>query len=317
MPHVIGARFRNAGKRVYFDPGTLVPAEGEKVIVQTDRGLECVEVSQGVHEISDSASVYPLDKVVRIVTPEDEQRLRVNRQREEQAYEICRKKIEEHRLDMKLVNVEYTFDNSKLIAYFTSNGRVDFRSLVKDLAGTFKTRIELKQIGVRDEAKMIGGVGSCGRELCCSRFLGDFQPVSIRMAKEQSLSLNPIKISGACGRLMCCLKYEQDQYEFSRKRLPKLGKEVITPHGRGIVTGVNALLETVKVRVMAGDVSDIREYQADQVQRVNLPDAKPKITPTAESARDSAAHDVFAVDEEFLGTPMKMNCSPNQRMDDD
>ena len=207
MATIVGVRFRNAGKLYYFSPGQLWPTAGDAVIVETVRGVEYGEVVTGVREVADAEVVQPLKPIIRIATVEDERHQRDNQRREREAYDICLRKIADHKLEMKLVSVEYTFDNSKILFYFTANGRVDFRALVKDLASVFKTRIELKQIGVRDEAKMMGGLGLCGRPVCCAQFMGDFQPVSIKMAKEQNLSLNPTKISGVCGRLMCCLKY--------------------------------------------------------------------------------------------------------------
>lgn len=268
MPIVVGVRFKNAGKMFYFTPGNLNPAAGEAVIVETARGLEYAEAVLPAHELADGSVPGPLKRVVRVATPEDKDTHLSNKQREAEVFRACQEKILTHKLDMKLVKVEYTFDRSKLVAYFTSNGRVDFRALVKDLASAFKTRIELKQIGVRDEAKMIGGLGICGRSLCCSQFLGDFQPVSIKMAKEQNLSLNPTKISGVCGRLMCCLKYEEEQYSKARKGMPQMGKEVITPDGQGIVVELNVLREVVKVRFGRGADSDVREYPAAEVRRV-------------------------------------------------
>jgi cell fate regulator YaaT (PSP1 superfamily) len=232
MATVIGVRFKNAGKLYFFHPGALWPSAGDYVIVETARGVEFGEVVTGVREIDDDQIIAPLKQVIRVASAEDIKHAQENEKNERDAYDVCQRKILEHKLDMKLVSVEYTFDNSKILFYFTANGRVDFRSLVKDLASVFKTRIELRQIGVRDEAKMLGGLGPCGRPICCGSFLGDFQPVSIKMAKEQNLSLNPTKISGVCGRLMCCLKYEQDNYELTRKRMPKVGKEVIVPDGR-------------------------------------------------------------------------------------
>ena len=267
MVNVIGVRFENAGKLYFFDPGELWPTPGDYVLVETSRGVEFGEVVTGIKEIDDSTLQSPLKPVVRIATAEDIQHNKDNKAAEKEAYQVCQKKISEHKLDMKLVSVEYTFDNSKILFYFTANGRVDFRSLVKDLAGVFKTRIELRQIGVRDEAKMLGGLGICGRPICCGAFLGDFQPVSIKMAKEQNLSLNPTKISGVCGRLMCCLKYEQDQYEQTRKKMPKVGKEVITPDGPGVVWDLNIIKETVKVRIQKGDSSELKDYPMDEVQR--------------------------------------------------
>lgn len=267
MPIVVGVRFKNAGKMFYFNPGNLTPASGDPVIVETARGLEYAEAILPPHEISDAAAGGPLKRLVRVATADDISTHLHNKQLAADAYKVCQEKIAHHKLDMKLVKVEYTFDRNKLIAYFTSNGRVDFRALVKDLAGAFKTRIELKQIGVRDEAKMIGGLGICGRSLCCSQFLGDFQPVSIKMAKEQNLSLNPAKISGVCGRLMCCLKYEEEQYAKARKGMPQMGKEAITPDGNGTVVELNFLKEMVKVRFGRGADSEIREYPASEVRR--------------------------------------------------
>ena len=267
MVNVIGVRFENAGKLYFFDPGELWPTPGDYVLVETSRGVEFGEVVTGIKEIDDSTLQSPLKPVVRIATAEDIQHNKDNKEAQKEAYQVCQKKIAEHKLDMKLVSVEYTFDNSKILFYFTANGRVDFRSLVKDLASVFKTRIELRQIGVRDEAKMLGGLGICGRPICCGAFLGDFQPVSIKMAKEQNLSLNPTKISGVCGRLMCCLKYEQDQYEQTRKKMPKVGKEVITPDGPGVVWELNIIKETVRVRIQKGDSSELKDYPMEEVQR--------------------------------------------------
>jgi len=286
MATVIGVRFKKAGKVYYFDPSEVWPNPGDNVIVETARGVEFGEVVTGARSVSDEQIVLPLKKVLRIATAEDEHRAAYNAQRENTAFTTCQEQIKKHKLEMKLVNVEYTFDNSKIIFYFTANGRVDFRELVKDLAGIFKMRIELRQIGVRDEAKMLGGLGACGRQICCGTFLGDFQPVSIKMAKEQNLSLNPTKISGQCGRLMCCLKYEQDNYEQVLKRLPKVGRDLVTPDGVGVITEINPLKETVKVRVQNEDESfDIREYPIDDVRRPGPEDAaavreaKPKPQP--------------------------------------
>ena len=275
MVNVIGVRFQNAGKLYFFDPGPYWPTPGDFVIVETARGIEFGEVVTGIRELDDEQLTAPLKKVVRVATAEDVQHAKDNKAAEKDAYAICQQKIAEHRLDMKLVSVEYTFDNSKILFYFTANGRVDFRSLVKDLASVFRTRIELRQIGVRDEAKMLGGLGPCGRPICCGAFLGDFQPVSIKMAKEQNLSLNPNKISGVCGRLMCCLKYEQDNYEQTRKRMPKVGKEVMTPDGPGTVWDLNIIKETVRVRIQKGDSSELRDYPMEDVQRLGAP-AQPR-----------------------------------------
>ena len=286
MVNVIGVRFQNAGKLYFFDPGPYWPTPGDFVIVETARGIEFGEVVTPVREISDEQLSAPLKQVVRIATAQDVQHAQDNKRSEKEAYAICQKKIGEHKLDMKLVSVEYTFDNSKILFYFTANGRVDFRSLVKDLAAVFKTRIELRQIGVRDEAKMLGGLGPCGRPVCCGSFLGDFQPVSIKMAKEQNLSLNPTKISGVCGRLMCCLKYEQDNYEQTRKRMPKVGKEVMTPDGAGVVWDLNIIKETVRVRIQKGDSSELKDYPVEDVQRLGGAPAQPKAAP--EEAPDRA-----------------------------
>ena len=266
MATVVGVRFKNAGKLYYFDPGTLWPAAGDFVIVETARGLEYGQVITGVREVEDELITSALKPVVRIATKEDAIHAAENEKYEKEAYKICQHKIEEHKLDMKLVGVEQTFDNAKILFYFTANGRVDFRSLVKDLASVFHTRIELRQIGVRDEAKMLGGLGPCGRPICCGSFLGDFQPVSIKMAKEQNLSLNPTKISGVCGRLMCCLKFEQDHYESTRKRMPKIGKEVETPEGIGVVMDINVLKETLTVRIHKGDSSEYKTFALEEVK---------------------------------------------------
>ena len=281
MATVIGVRFKKAGKVYYFDPCDFWPKPGQNVVVETARGIEFGEVVTGARSVSDEQIVSPLKKVVRIATEEDEQRAEYNARREEEAFRICQEKVARHKLEMKLVSVEYTFDNSKIIFYFTANGRVDFRELVKDLASVFKMRIELRQIGVRDEAKMLGGLGSCGRPICCGAFLGDFQPVSIKMAKEQNLSLNPTKISGLCGRLMCCLKYEQDTYEKTLKRVPRVGKDIVTPDGVGVITEINAIRERVKVRIRVGDDDsfEVREYSMDDVRKPG-PDDAPAIRET-------------------------------------
>ena len=291
MATVIGVRFKKAGKVYYFDPVDVWPRPGSNVVVETARGIEFGEVVTGAREVPDEQIVAPLKKVVRMATEEDEHRAEYNAQREKEAFSVCQEKIIRHKLDMKLVSVEYTFDNSKIIFYFTANGRVDFRELVKDLAGVFKMRIELRQIGVRDEAKMLGGLGACGRPICCGTFLGDFQPVSIKMAKEQNLSLNPTKISGQCGRLMCCLKYEQDTYEQTLKRVPKVGKDLVTPDGIGVITEINAIRETVKVRIRVDDDAfDVREYAIDDVRRPGPEDGVAvRETPKAQEKRPRKA----------------------------
>jgi len=246
---IIGVRFREAGRVYYFDPGQTQVNKGDRVIVETARGLECGEVAQENTDVPDEQIKQPLKRMVRTATKEDLRSLEGKEQREAEAFKVCEEKILKHELDMKLVNVEYTFDSSKIIFHFTADQRVDFRALVRDLAGHFRTRIELRQIGVRDEAKLLGGLGVCGRPFCCSLFMGDFHPVSIKMAKEQGLSLNPTKISGTCGRLMCCLKYEEAAYEDALKELPKPGSFIDSPEGRGLVTEVNAISKAVKVKL--------------------------------------------------------------------
>ena len=249
MTEVISVRFRNGCKEYYFDPkGLTVPTDTD-VIVETAQGPEFARCSQGNHQVEDDAVVKPLRGLIRIATDNDRHTAAYNRGREKDAFEVCKKKIQQHKLEMKLVRVECSFDGSKILFFFTADGRVDFRELVKDLAGVFRARIELRQIGVRDEAKMIGGLGICGRPFCCSQFMDEFLPVSIKMAKTQSLSLNPTKISGTCGRLMCCLKYEQDAYEDAIKRMPKNDSFVLTPDGTGNVSDINVLKETVNVRL--------------------------------------------------------------------
>ena len=249
MAEVIGVRFKEVGKVYYFDPLKNKLRIGDKVIVETARGLECGEVAMANKVIGDDELNHPLKPLVRIATPDDIKRVEENHKKEKSAQKICEEKIAKHKLEMKLVNVEYTFDNNKIIFYFTADGRVDFRALVKDLASVFRTRIELRQIGVRDEAKMIGGLGICGRPFCCNRFMGEFQPVSIKMAKEQGLSLSPTKISGTCGRLMCCLKYEQDAYTDLLRHTPKVGAIVNTPEGKGLVVENNLIARTLKVKL--------------------------------------------------------------------
>ena len=249
MAEIIGVRFKDVGKVYYFDPLGNKLQVGNMVIVETARGLECGEVAMANKEVSDESLNHSLKPLIRIATEKDLNHVAENRIKEKQARKICEQKIAAHGLKMKLVNVEYTFDNSKIIFYFTADGRVDFRALVKDLASVFRTRIELRQIGVRDEAKMLGGLGICGRPFCCNRFMGEFQPVSIKMAKEQGLSLSPVKISGTCGRLMCCLKYEQEAYTDLLRHTPKVGAVVNTPEGKGIVVENNLIARTLKVKL--------------------------------------------------------------------
>ncbi len=249
MSEIIGVRFKNVGKIYYFDPNGMQLKNGQKVIVETARGVECGEVALENREVDPESLVSPLKPIIRVATDKDLAVCEANRKKEKEAFKICLNKIAKHKLEMKLIDVEYTFDNNKILFYFTADGRVDFRELVKDLASVFRTRIELRQIGVRDESKILGGLGVCGRPFCCSTFLGDFQPVSIKMAKEQSLSLNPSKISGTCGRLMCCLKYEQDVYEKLLRTSPKMGAFVKTPDGNGFVINLNLLTGTYRVRL--------------------------------------------------------------------
>ncbi len=249
MAEVVGIRFKEVGKVYYFDPDSMKFKKGDKAIVETARGVECGEVAMENREVPEEEIVKPLKRIIRAATEADLKIVAENREKEKKAFDICEQKIRAHKLEMKLVDVEYTFDSSKILFYFTADGRVDFRELVKDLAGVFRTRIELRQIGVRDESKMIGGFGICGRPFCCSSFLGDFQPVSIKMAKEQGLSLNPTKISGTCGRLMCCLKYEQEAYEHLLRHTPKIGAIVETREGRGTVLDNNLLTGMLTIRL--------------------------------------------------------------------
>ena len=268
MIKVVGVRFKKAGKIYYFDPADMDIQKDTYVVVETARGIEFGECVIGIKEISEDDIVAPLKSVLRIATEEDINKHFKNKDKEKDAFEICLKKIQEHGLTMKLIDVEYTFDNNKVIFYFTADGRVDFRELVKDLATIFKTRIELRQIGVRDEAKMLGGLGPCGRTLCCSTFLGDFASVSIKMAKEQNLSLNPTKISGICGRLMCCLNYEQSTYEDIRKRMPKVGSIVKTNEGTGEVFSNNIVKESVKVKLRKGEEEILEEFKIENVELI-------------------------------------------------
>lgn len=266
MAEVIGVRFKSTGKVYYFDPGEEKMRRGEMAIVETARGIECGEVAMENREVRDSSIVQPLRKLIRRATEEDLRQVEENRKKEKSAFKACEKRIAARGLEMKLVEVEYTFDNSKILFYFTADGRVDFRELVKDLAGMFRTRIELRQIGVRDEAKMLGGIGICGRPFCCGSFLGGFQPVSIKMAKEQGLSLNPVKISGACGRLMCCLKYEQEAYQDLLRSTPKVNAIVSTPDGKGVVIDQNLLTRKLTVRLDKDPDAAPKVYTVDQVK---------------------------------------------------
>ncbi len=286
MVQIIGVRFKRVGKIYYFDPNGLKINTNMHVVVETARGLEMGEVALKNREVDEKSVVQPLKKVVRIATKEDFLRVEENKKKEKEAFDICLKKIKEHKLNMKLIEVEYTFDLSKVLFYFTADGRVDFRDLVKDLASVFKTRIELRQIGVRDEAKMMGSYGICGRNLCCSQFLGDFVPVSIKMAKEQGLSLNPTKISGTCGRLMCCLKYEQEAYEDLLKTTPHQGATVKTPDGKGVVESVNLLKGKLRVSVDGEKEKVVKEFDVKEVKLL----------------KNSRKEEADQIDEEILKT---------------
>ena len=265
MTKVIGVRFKANGKSYYFSPGDLELQQGDHVIVETARGTECGEVAKGPHDVPDSSIVKPLKTVTRMADAVDVRRMQQNRADEKRAFSVCEERIAKHKLDMKLVDVEYTLDRNKILFYFTADGRIDFRDLVKDLAGVFRTRIELRQIGVRDESKMLGGLGICGQPFCCSRFLRDFQPVSIKMAKEQGLSLNPAKISGSCGRLMCCLAYEQPAYEYLNRITPGVGSIVKTPEGVGAVVETNVISGTLRVR-MDPPATGFKTFHKDECQ---------------------------------------------------
>ena len=265
MTKVIGVRFKANGKSYYFSPGDLELQQGDHVIVETARGTESGEVAKGPHDVPDSSIVKPLKTVTRMADAVDVRRMQQNRADEKRAFSVCEERIAKHKLDMKLVDVEYTLDRNKILFYFTADGRIDFRDLVKDLAGVFRTRIELRQIGVRDESKMLGGLGICGQPFCCSRFLRDFQPVSIKMAKEQGLSLNPAKISGSCGRLMCCLAYEQPAYEYLNRITPGVGSIVKTPEGVGAVVETNVISGTLRVR-MDPPATGFKTFHKDECQ---------------------------------------------------
>ena len=267
MIKVIGVRFRQAGKIYNFSPADFQVKVGDHVIVETERGIEYGSVVQGIREVADDKVIMPLKSVIRIATEEDDKKAIENNEKEKKAFKICKEKIAKHGLEMKLIETEYTFDNNKVLFYFTADGRIDFRELVKDLASVFKTRIELRQVGVRDETKMLGGIGICGRPLCCNTYLSEFIPVSIKMAKEQSLSLNPTKISGICGRLMCCLKNEQEAYEELNSNLPDIGEKVKTFDGfKGEVVSVNVLRQKVKIVVEVDDEREIKEYAIDELK---------------------------------------------------
>ena len=267
MVKVIGVRFRTAGKIYFFDPLKFDVKRGDHVIVETARGIEYGTVVGDPKEVEDDKVIQPLKPVLRVATARDTEQENANKQKEREAFKICLEKIKKHKLDMKLIDAEYTFDNNKVLFYFTADGRIDFRELVKDLASVFKTRMELRQIGVRDETKIMGGIGICGRTLCCHAHLSEFVPVSIKMAKEQNLSLNPTKISGMCGRLMCCLKHEEETYEYLNRKLPNVGDYVTTDDGlKGEVHSVNVLRQLVKVLIENNDEKEIREYKVEQLR---------------------------------------------------
>ena len=301
MIRVISVKFRDGGKSYFFDPGELEINEGDGVIVETARGIEFADVVSPVQEIDEGRVVAPLKGVIRVATDYDRELRDTNRAKEKDAFDTCVRKIAEHGLDMKLVDVEYSYNGSKVMFYFTADGRVDFRELVKDLAGVFRTRIELRQIGVRDEAKMLGGLGSCGRPVCCKAFLSDFAPVSIKMAKEQSLSLSPTKISGICGRLMCCLKYEQDCYESMRKQMPRPGRDVRTPDGDGTVLENNVITEKTRVRVTLADGTfDVRDYPFRELTPLNT--RHPELVESDESADEVNDDADVLIDEDAVAT---------------
>ncbi len=304
MTEVISVRFKDKGKIYFFDANNVMARAGENVIVETAKGLEYGECAKGNHMVADERLVPPLRPVIRVATEEDKKTAEENKVKEKRAFDTCQQKIAEHGLDMKLVDVEYNFEGSKVLFFFTSDGRVDFRELVKDLASLLHARIELRQIGVRDEAKMLGGLGICGRPFCCNQFLDDFQPVSIKMAKTQSLSLNPTKISGTCGRLMCCLKYEQDAYEDLLKTVPQMDAYVETPDGRGTVVEVNVLRQKVKVKFDNGQLApDVKVFSAEEIEtlksgkahRAELAEAKAK---AEEAARNGEVLPESAVPEQ-------------------
>ncbi|MBE5901254.1 MAG: stage 0 sporulation protein [Lachnospiraceae bacterium] len=287
MIKVVGVRFRTAGKIYYFDPGDLKIEQNDHVIVETARGVEYGIVVIADKMIEEEAIVSPLKPVMRLATDKDEEQVIRNREKEKEAFQICLEKIAKHGLEMKLVDVEYTFDNNKLLFYFTADGRIDFRELVKDLASVFRTRIELRQIGVRDETKVLGGIGICGRELCCKTYLPEFAPVSIKMAKEQSLSLNPTKISGVCGRLMCCLKNEAETYEYLNSRLPAVGETVFTKDGRkGEVSSVNVLRQNVKLLMEVDGEIELEEFHINDLK---FKPKRRKVQVTAEEIKELAS----------------------------
>lgn len=312
MTKIVGVRFKNAGKIYYFDPKDFDLEPPMHVIVETARGVEMGTVLVAPKEVEDDDVIQPLKPVIRIATDEDEKTLLKNKEKEAEALKICKEKIQKHNLEMKLIGAEYTFDNNKLLFYFTADGRIDFRELVKDLAAVFRTRIELRQIGVRDETKILGGMGICGRELCCKSYLSDFVPVSIKMAKEQNLSLNPTKISGVCGRLMCCLKNEQDTYEYLNSKLPMMGDTVTTPDGaRGEVAHINVLRQLVKVIIENDDTREMREYPVDELKF--KPRRHKDVKLTDEELKELEGLEDNEPKEEATNKPEKNDRQPNQK----
>ena len=309
MTKIIGVRFRNVGKIYYFSPLDFEIYTGDHVIVETARGVEYGTVVLAPREVEDDKIVQPLKDVLRVATPEDDEQEAKNREKEKEAFQICLEKIHNHGLEMKLIDAEYTFDNNKVLFYFTADGRIDFRELVKDLAAVFKTRIELRQIGVRDETKILGGIGICGRPLCCHTYLSEFAPVSIKMAKEQNLSLNPTKISGTCGRLMCCLKNEQETYEYLNKNLPSVGDVATTPDGyKGEVQSVNVLRQLVKVLVeLEGDEKDLQEFKVEDL-KFQFKSKKMK----KESEKESEFEEELKLLEEETAADLKISENQNQ-----
>ena len=314
MIKVIGVRFRTAGKIYFFDPGKLTIKRGDHVIVETARGIEYGTVVGDPREVEEKSVIQPLKPVLRIATERDDEQEAANKVKEKEAFKICLEKIRKHGLEMKLIDAEYTFDNNKVLFYFTADGRIDFRELVKDLAGVFKTRIELRQIGVRDETKIIGGIGICGRPLCCHSYLSDFIPVSIKMAKEQNLSLNPTKISGVCGRLMCCLKNEEDTYEELNRRLPNIGDTVTAEDGsKGEVQSVNVLRQLVKVVVEEGDTKEIREYEVGKLHFKRKHTKKERMEFSAEELAELERLETVELDELSGENADRKNSSDTER----
>lgn len=297
MQEIVGVKFKKLGKIYFFNPNGLVLEKGQNVIVETARGIEYGEIAITNGRVTEEKIVAPLKDVIRVATEEDTKTFLENEKKSAEAFKTCEEKIQKHELDMKLIDVEYTFDNSKLLFYFTADGRIDFRDLVKELAAIYKTRIELRQIGVRDEVKMLGGYGMCGRELCCCNHLSDLNPVSIKMAKEQGLSLNPTKISGVCGRLMCCLKHEQEVYEEKLSRLPSVGSIVKTPEGTGTVEEVEVLKELVKVKLQSEDTFIKKVFKSSEIEIIKSGKRKEKYDPDVNMKELKALEEGFKIDD--------------------